>query len=135
MRRLFIRFWRALKKAFFDEELKVVEQEKRLDTLYRPIWVDDLPEGMIKNSLYLIGFGKEFRCAALLCPCGCGDDIYLNTLPHDQEPSWRVFKDWDGNISVYPSIWRSKGCQSHFFITHGKVEWCTSVINTDIYLT
>jgi hypothetical protein len=52
----------------------------------------------------------------LLCPCGCGALISLNTLA-DAKPCWK-FIEYDG---ITPSIRRESGCRSHFTITHGIV--------------
>jgi hypothetical protein len=73
--------------------------------------------------VYVAGEEPHLWAAALLCPCGCGEVIHLNLL-EDTSPSWKVRKNRDGSITVMPSIWRTKGCHSHFFIRNGHVDWC-----------
>jgi hypothetical protein len=48
--------------------------------------------------------------------------IQLNLLP-DAEPLWSLTKHRDGTVTLSPSIWRQKGCRSHFFIRKGQIEW------------
>ena len=84
--------------------------------------VDELPDSLVPHRLYLIGSGIPWS-AALLCPCGCGEVIQISLLP-DDSPSWTFKSDRDGLPVLSPSIWRTKGCRSHFFLRHGSVEWC-----------
>jgi len=61
--------------------------------------------------------------AAMLCPCGCGDKIHLNLL-EDDSPCWSLRQERDGAVSLRPSVWRTKGCRSHFFIHNSRIDWC-----------
>ena len=90
----------------------------------RSVAVDELPDSVAQRRLYLIGNGVP-RSAALLCPCGCGEVIQLSLLP-DDSPSWTVSFDRDGLPTLSPSVWRTKGCRSHFFLRHGRIVWCRS---------
>jgi hypothetical protein len=85
---------------------------------------DELPDSLAKHRLYLIGNGVPWA-GALLCPCGCGEVIQLSLLP-DDSPSWTVSFDRDGFPTLSPSVWRTKGCRSHFFLRHGRIAWCRS---------
>ncbi|MCE9618417.1 MAG: hypothetical protein K8R92_00725 [Planctomycetes bacterium] len=60
----------------------------------------------------------------LECPCGCGDNILLNTNPAVR-PCWSVSLSGDAkNIpTLTPSVWITKTCLAHFKITDGKVVW------------
>jgi hypothetical protein len=60
---------------------------------------------------------------ALLCPCACGAVLQMSTLPEGR-PRWQVEQHPDGTLSLYPSVWRTIGCRSHFFLQHGYVIWC-----------
>jgi hypothetical protein len=88
----------------------------------RGIAIDELPDSLEKQRLYLIGANSPWS-AALLCPCGCGEVIQLSLLA-DDSPSWTVSLDADGLPTLSPSVWRTKGCRSHFFLRHGMIAWC-----------
>ncbi|MEO9504908.1 MAG: DUF6527 family protein [Maribacter dokdonensis] len=85
--------------------------------------VSELPEKPDEYILYIEGNFKEedFWYASLKCPCDCGDIIMLNLMT-DTKPSWNVNIE-NKNPSVYPSIWRTKNCKSHFWIKDGKLVW------------
>lgn len=83
--------------------------------------VEDLPEILREGVVYLVGDTPEPWSASLICPCGCGATISLSLMPHDK-PSWQV-KLTGAAITLRPSIWRTKGCKSHFIIRGGRVYW------------
>ena len=83
---------------------------------------DDIPDTIEKNTFYLIGEKPHIWCGVLTCPCGCGEKIHLNLLPKGY-PSWTYQKHKKGTISIHPSIWRTKGCRSHFFIKYNRIIW------------
>jgi hypothetical protein len=89
---------------------------------FRTVRAEELPEELKKHKLYAIGEGMPWL-AALRCPCGCGDTIQLSLLENDS-PRWRLKREKDGSATLSPSIWRSKGCRSHFFVRKGRVVWC-----------
>lgn len=82
--------------------------------------VEELPDTLDPNTIYLEG--NPPWVAAFLCPCGCGDTINLSLIPNDR-PRWRVTTHWDGTLTLFPSIWRTRGCKSHFFFRRGKIHW------------
>lgn len=85
--------------------------------------VDEFPDLLKPSTLYVAGEDLHTWAAALLCPCGCGAVIELNLL-RQASPCWSVRHHRDGSVSLMPSIWRSKGCRSHFFIRNSKIDWC-----------
>lgn len=89
----------------------------------RPEYVEDLPEQPQMNTLYIAGEDPHYWAAAMRCPCGCGDSIHLNLL-EQESPSWQLRMHKDGSVSLLPSVWRTKGCRSHFFVRNGCIEWC-----------
>jgi len=91
--------------------------------LYRLEAVEDLPEEPAPHILYVAGEGEYAWAAAMLCPCGCGDAIQLSLL-EDARPHWTVKREQNGTPSVMPSVWRRKGCRSHFFLRRGRIVWC-----------
>lgn len=89
---------------------------------YRAIFVDDLPDQLNRNRVYLVGDHGEPWQAAMVCPCGCSANIQLSLVPHD-EPRWEASVGRRGTVSLYPSVWRTRGCYAHFFVREGKIAW------------
>jgi hypothetical protein len=85
--------------------------------------VDEFPYDLTPYTLYVAGDEQCPWGAAMLCPCGCGDVIQLNLLK-EVSPCWSVRLSSDRSVSLIPSVWRSKGCRSHFFVRDGWVDWC-----------
>lgn len=61
--------------------------------------------------------------ALFKCPCGCGNVVSL-PLRQPHRPRWRWSVDRAGRPSLTPSVWRTSGCHSHFWIEQGRVLWC-----------
>lgn len=91
---------------------------------YRTRIVDgDLPKKLRGRTLYIVqedGFAEQ---AVMICPCGCKRTLHMNLLA-DERPCWRVTHHDDGTATLYPSVWRKKDCQSHFWFRRGRIEWC-----------
>lgn len=77
--------------------------------------VDSFPTPLQPGILYV---SLPYSTAAHICPCGCGSEVVTKLSP----ARYRLV--FDGEISLYPSI-ASTGlpCNSHYFITHGEVDW------------
>jgi len=94
--------------------------------LGRDLWTiessEEVPDVPRFRRVYLIGETDMPWSAAFLCPCGCGELVQLSLLP-DDKPSWIASGATGGLASLHPSIWRIRGCRSHFFIKEGKVIW------------
>ncbi len=88
------------------------------------VLVEDLPETLDHDQLYLVGNQEGAAFAAMRCPCDCGAALHMN-LSHGVYPLWTLTTHENGAISLSPSIWRTVGCQSHFFLRRGSVVWCT----------
>ena len=52
------------------------------------------------------------RSLVMACPDGCGEPLTIN-LDRRSGPAWRFYRD-AAAISMYPSVWRTTGCKSHF---------------------
>lgn len=90
---------------------------------WKGIYVDDVPESLRECCVYLIGENGQLWQVAMLCPCGCSAVIQLCVLP-DSRPCWAVTMHADGTVSLSPSVWRTTGCRSHFFLRGGRIDWC-----------
>lgn len=86
------------------------------------VHVSEPPGLLAAATLYLVGEEQDLWMAVLRCPCGCGHPIHLNLLP-GSEPYWQITKHDDGSVTLHPSVWRTKGCESHFFVRRGRVKW------------
>ena len=93
---------------------------------YRTVRVDDLPDAPKPLLLYIAGAAKQEWAAAMLCPCGCEETIHLNLL-EQVRPRW-TFNENKVGPSLEPSIWRRRGCRSHFFLRNGEIEWCDAPV-------
>lgn len=83
---------------------------------------ENFPEILEANRVYLIGHNSALWFAALVCPCGCGASIQLSLIKNDY-PRWRAKRHFNGTVTLEPSIWRKKGCRSHFFLKRGRIVW------------
>lgn len=84
--------------------------------------VDERPQHPRANRLYVTANGGKAAFAVMRCPCGCGDSLNLRFVG-SRRPIWTL-NSLDGPATVRPSIWRTSGCQSHFFLTDGEIIWC-----------
>lgn len=84
--------------------------------------VDDLPEIVCDRVIYVVGEIKHPWLLAFKCPCGCLNLVQLNLLK-DADPCWRFKVDKKKKINIYPSVWKTNGCKSHFFIHKSKIQW------------
>jgi hypothetical protein len=55
----------------------------------------------------------------MMCPCGCGEQLPINLDP-EAGPAW-VAHQYGGKLSVYPSVWRDVGCESHFIVWRDEI--------------
>lgn len=58
----------------------------------------------------------------LQCPCGCGESIHLNFV-RGHDAVWKYRVQPDGTITLSPSVWKNRGCRSHFFVRDGVLVW------------
>jgi hypothetical protein len=62
------------------------------------------------------------RSLVLSCPDGCGEVLTINLDPRTDK-AWRYYRKRN-QLSLFPSVWRDTGCQSHFIIWHHTIAWC-----------
>lgn len=60
------------------------------------------------------------RWLLLSCPCGCGDEFPINLDPR-AGPAWRLYVNSRTGVSLFPSVWRKSGCESHYIIWRNKI--------------
>ncbi len=75
--------------------------------------VNSIPDKLDENVVYNCYSDRRID---LICHCGCGAVISLNTLL-DASPKWNIVDN-----TIHPSISRIYGCRSHFSIKNGIVE-------------
>lgn len=85
--------------------------------------VEELPDALDPTRVYLVGERAHLWSVAMLCPCGCGADLHMNLVPGNYA-CWSVVEHEDETVSLSPSVNRTTGCRSHFFLRRGAVEWC-----------
>ena len=61
------------------------------------------------------------RLLIMVCPCGCGEQLVIN-LDKRAGPAW-LFYNKNKKYSLYPSVWRDSGCESHFILWDNRVLW------------
>lgn len=81
------------------------------------------PHELRKGEVVVVGLKDQPKWATFLCPCGCGVPLLLSLNPR-RRPRWSVAADWLGRPTVDPSIRRTDGCHSHFWMRRGYVDWC-----------
>lgn len=96
---------------------------KFLRTTLSLVLCEELPDCITSGMVYVSADKSHEWYMAMQCPCGCGEVIELSLLPH-RRPRWSIHWGLLGTISVNPSIWRTKNCRSHFFLTNNKIYWC-----------
>ena len=86
---------------------------------------DTLPKPIPGNRMIqMVEAGRNWS-VGFLCPCGCGDVIELLLLQTVQ-PHWVLSRDRLDRPSLHPSVWKSTGCKSHFWIRNGQAVWVVS---------
>jgi hypothetical protein len=63
----------------------------------------------------------SLRSVVMRCPDGCGEAITLNLDPRTDK-AWRIYESRKG-LTLYPSVWRDTGCQSHFVLWNDVISW------------
>lgn len=84
----------------------------------------DVPDAPAPRTLYIVGERDNAWFAVLCCPCGCGALVQL-PLVHNCTPQWRFSLHWTGTFSLEPSVRRTTGCRSHFFLRRGRIVWAS----------
>jgi hypothetical protein len=62
------------------------------------------------------------RSIVMRCPDGCGETLVVNLDPRAGK-AWRLDLR-DEATTLYPSVWRDGGCESHFIVWKDTILWC-----------
>lgn len=100
--------------------------KKIFDKRYKYQFVSDVPDSIREDIIYIINNEGYSWQIIMCCPCGCKKNLHMN-LMKEHEPYWKFEIDKKNKISLYPSIHRIVGCESHFFIKKGKIIWATAL--------
>lgn len=65
--------------------------------------------------------GTKYKHVFFKCPCG-GD--HYSCLPVEGDKKWDLTVDDQQRPTMHPSIQQIAGCNSHFFIRDGYVDFC-----------
>lgn len=82
--------------------------------------VEEVPYNAENGIVYIVGTTNPWL-VVFKCPCNCGEIIQLNLLT-DEKPWWE-YRISRGQLNLFPSVRRIRGCKSHFWIRKGKVHW------------
>lgn len=82
----------------------------------------EVPATLRRGVLALVGEDQEPWAAVLICPCGCDARTELLLAP-GAETFWRLSQGRAGT-TLTPSVWRTSGCRSHYFIRDSTIVWC-----------
>jgi hypothetical protein len=94
------------------------------DPPFRVRYFEDDPERsqLSKKTFGIVGSPSHNKYAHFVCPCGCGEVIVL-TSNSKVRPRWIFSVDSLLRPTVRPSVWRTRGCRSHFILARGHVHW------------
>src|SRR4028119_2288829 len=104
-------FWHSLKRWLLRQPIPK-----------RTIRVEELPDRLHPNCIYIVGEGAYKWYVAMLCPCGCGATLHMSLMPEGR-PRWELTEHDDATVTLHPSVWRNQDCRSHFFLRRGSLQW------------
>jgi hypothetical protein len=117
--------------GLFKPDTTLNEQKKSLKKIESPVVfstvsiVEKPPknEDVAEHEFFFVILSNKPKWSLFKCPCGCGDVITLSLQPV-HIPHWCFTKSQAERPTLYPSIWRDKGCLSHFWLKDGRIFWC-----------
>lgn len=127
IRKWFFHFFKLKKNISnneWEDQFPELIDERPSMLLYGFEFQEDFPEHLKEYIVYIIGEEEYYWLLVFYCPCGCKEIIQLNTLI-EANPNWTYFIKKE-RITIHPSIWRTTGCRSHFFLRKGEIIWTES---------
>ena len=106
----------------FDAFRNLLRWVRRHRGQWKVCSVAEPPVTARRGGLYLVGEVNDPWAAVLMCPCGCDARTELLLCP-GSETFWRVSGAATAT-SLTPSVWRTSGCRSHYFVRRSRIEWC-----------
>ncbi len=73
--------------------------------------VEEMPDELATNTVYVAGQGDYNWFVAMICPCGCKETLFMN-LQGNVRPKWTLTVHGNNTVSLYPSVWRQVGCRT-----------------------
>ena len=101
--------------------MDIRQRSRRLNLLGQAENHGDAITRVTKPGDAFIVFRGLPRSLILMCPCGCGDVLTLN-LDRRSDKAWLLYRRKAG-ITLYPSVWRDSGCESHFVVWRNQITW------------
>jgi Family of unknown function (DUF6527) len=95
--------------------MKSVRREVRYSRVVRAHDQADAKRRLKPGVLVLVVPNSRPKSLKFLCPCGCGETVSVNLMPGN-ERAWRLQHERKYGISLWPSVWLSSGCCSHFIL-------------------
>lgn len=108
-----------------NESAHTVGQKLLPELWFRGLTIVEKTPGnalIAEKQFYVVRHRGNFLWTLFKCPCGCGEVVSLPLQP-PHTPKWRVSTTEAQRPTLYPSVWRNKGCMSHFWIEDGRVFW------------
>ena len=95
----------------------------RYKPAYQTEWIENLPDQLKKNTVYILGGRKYPFQTVFICPRSCGKKIYINISPQHKK-KWDIIEHKNDVISLSPSIWMAHSeCNCHYWLKKGKFNW------------
>ena len=91
---------------------------------YGTEWVEDPPEEIRRNTVYVVGGREHPFQAGVACPRKrCKHVIYLDIAPEITR-RWSLTEHDDGRVSLSPSVHvTGLPCRCHYWIKRGRICW------------
>lgn len=107
------------------QQQKSAEKKPLPSIVFAVLTITEKPpknEDITEQDFYFVASSNKPKWTLFKCPCGCGDVITLSMQPMHR-PSWRLQETTSRRPTLYPSVWRDKGCMSHFWLKDGRIFW------------
>ena len=80
------------------------------------------PEEVEFDAFFVVQPKETPKWVMFRCPCPSREVITLS-LQDVHKPRWLLRSGKEGRPTLHPSVWRTEGCRSHFWVKDGGVYW------------